>query len=52
MPDNSIRVFGIADAAVIGSALNDAGIAVQGLYAHRRDLEEFFVGLMGDEYRG
>ena len=52
VPGHSIRVFGIADAAVIGSALNDAGIAVQGLYAHRRDLEEFFVGLMGDEYRG
>ncbi|WP_255467139.1 ATP-binding cassette domain-containing protein [Raoultibacter phocaeensis] len=52
MPDNSIRIFGIADAAAIGGTLNDAGIAVQGLYAHRRDLEEFFVGLMGAEYHG
>lgn len=52
MPDNSIRIFGVTDAAAIGGVLNDAGIAVQGLFAHRRDLEEFFVGLMGAEYRG
>ena len=52
MPDNSIRIFGVTDAAAIGGVLNDAGIAIQGLYAHRRDLEEFFVGLMGAEYHG
>lgn len=52
MPDNSIRIFGVTDAAAIGGVLNDAGIAVQGLFAHRRDLEEFFVGLMGAECRG
>lgn len=52
MPDNSIRIFGVTDAAAIGGVLNDAGIAIQGLYAHRRDLEEFFVGLMGGEYHG
>ena len=28
------------------------GIAVSGLYAHKRDLEEFFVEMMGAEYRG
>ena len=47
MPDASIRVFGAADAT-----LNEQGIAVQGLYAHKRDLEEFFVEMMGAEYRG
>ena len=52
MPDNSIRIYGLADTAAIGGALSDAGIVVEGLYAHRRDLEEFFVGLMGAEYHG
>ena len=52
MPDGSIRIFGAVDAGAIGQVLNDAGIAVQGLYAHRRDLEEFFVGLMGADYYG
>lgn len=57
MPDGAIRVFGTAgadapDAGAVGAALNEAGIAVHGLYAHRRDLEEFFVEMMGAEYRG
>lgn len=52
MPDRSIRVYGMSDTAALGGVLNDAGIAVQGLYAHKRDLEEFFVGLMGAEHHG
>ena len=52
MPDGAIRVFGGADAGAVGAALNEQGIAVRGLYAHRRDLEEFFVEMMGAEYRG
>ncbi len=52
MPDASIRVFGAADAGAVGATLNEQGIAVQGLYAHKRDLEEFFVEMMGAEYRG
>ena len=52
MPDASIRMFGSVDAGEVGSALNEAGIAIQGLYAHKRDLEEFFVEMMGAEYRG
>ena len=52
MPDASIRVFGAADAGAVGATLNEQGIAVQGLYAHKRDLEEFFVEIMGAEYRG
>ncbi len=52
MPDASIRVFGAADAGAVGATLNEQSIAVQGLYAHKRDLEEFFVEIMGAEYRG
>ena len=52
MPDASIRVFGAADAGAVGATLNEQSIAVQGLYAHKRDLEEFFVEMMGAEYRG
>ena len=52
MPDGAIRVFGGADAGAVGAALNEQGIAVRGLYAHRRDLEEFFGEMMGAEYRG
>ena len=52
MPDASIRVFGGTDAGAVGATLNEQGIAVQGLYAHKRDLEEFFVEMMGAEYRG
>lgn len=52
MPDGSIQILGGIDAVNIGTVLNEAGIAIQALYAHRRDLEEFFVGLMGVEYRG
>ena len=52
MPDGALRVFGGADAGAVGAVLNEQGIAVRGLYAHRRDLEEFFVEMMGAEYRG
>ena len=52
MPDGAIRVFGGANAGAVGAVLNEQGIAVRGLYAHRRDLEEFFVEMMGAEYRG
>lgn len=32
--------------------MNEQGIAVRALFTHRRDLEEFFVEMMGAEYRG
>lgn len=51
-PDASLRVFGGADAAAVGATLVEQGIAVSGLYAHKRDLEEFFVEMMGAEHRG
>ena len=52
MPNGTIRAFGDVDAGTVGAALNEQGIAVSGLYAHKRDLEEFFVEMMGAEYRG
>lgn len=52
MPNGAIRAFGDVDAGTVGAALNEQGIAVSGLYAHKRDLEEFFVEMMGAEYRG
>ena len=52
MPGGAIRLFGGADAGAVGAALHEEGIAIRGLYAHRRDLEEFFVEMMGAEYRG
>ncbi|WP_172623488.1 ATP-binding cassette domain-containing protein [Arabiibacter massiliensis] len=52
LPDGAIRIHGGADAGAVGAALNEQGIAIRSLYAHRRDLEEFFVEMMGAEYRG
>lgn len=49
MPDGALQVYGIADAAPIAESLSAKGIAVYGLHMHKRDLEEFFVGLMGDD---
>ena len=47
MPDNAIRAEGGVGAEQAGGALFQAGIVVTGLHAHRRDIEELFVGLMG-----
>ncbi|HBT95343.1 MAG TPA: ABC transporter [Coriobacteriia bacterium] len=47
MPDGALRISGAADAGLIGAALAEAGIAVTSLYTHRRDLEDFFVEMMG-----
>lgn len=52
MPDASIRMHGDVDPGQVGAVLNEKGIAVQGLYTHKRDLEEFFVEMMGAEYHG
>lgn len=47
MPEGAIRISGAAESALIGAALAEAGIAVTALYVHRRDLEDFFVEMMG-----
>lgn len=52
LPDGALRIHGGADAGAVGAALNEQGIAVRSLYTHRRDLEEFFVEMMGAEHRG
>lgn len=50
MPNESIRVFGTDNTALIGDVLKDEGIAVYGLHIQKRDLEDFFVEMMGAEY--
>ena len=51
LQDQSIKIEGaldsVAASAAIGTTLNVNNIAVYGLYNHRRDLEEYFVQLMG-----
>ena len=49
MPDDAIRAEGGVAAEEAGEALAQAGIAVTELFVHERDIEELFVGLMGDE---
>lgn len=52
MPDDRIRLSGSVgsipiDTETIGAIMAGEGIAVRELYPHRRDIEEFFLGLMG-----
>lgn len=46
MPDDAIRVAG-ATADTVGDALLAANVSVRGLYTHTRDIEDYFVDLMG-----
>lgn len=48
-PDGTILATGIKEPSLIGDALSKQKIAVHGLQTHRRDLEDFFVELMGAE---
>jgi ABC-2 type transport system ATP-binding protein len=48
MPDDAIRVGGGVTAEQAGGVLARAGVAVSEMFVKRRDVEEFFVGLMGD----
>ena len=49
MPDNALHVsVGVAPQEV-GRALAQKGIAVEELYVHKRDIEEYFEVLMGGE---
>lgn len=47
MPDDAIRVGAEVDAEEVGRVLLEAQVPVGGLYAHARDIEDYFVGLMG-----
>ncbi len=47
MPQGALHISGLADAGAVGAVLASAGIAVTALYMHRRDLEDFFVEMMG-----
>lgn len=46
MPDDAIRITG-ADADAVGAALLAAQVPVRALYTHARDIEDYFVELMG-----
>lgn len=52
MPDGSIRISGASEVAFVGDVLQKENIAVHGLHTHKRDLEEFFIEMMGAEYHG
>lgn len=49
MPDGSLQVYGLADVTPVAETLSARGVAVYGLHTHKRDLEDFFVELMGDD---
>lgn len=46
MPDDAIRLFGVA-ADEVGRVLLAAEVPISGLYTHARDVEDYFIGLMG-----
>lgn len=46
MPDDAIRLSGV-DASEVGRVLLAAEMPVSGLYTHARDIEDYFIGLMG-----
>lgn len=47
MPDDAIRVEGAVESGEVGRALLAADVPVSSLYVHSRDIEDYFVGLMG-----
>lgn len=47
MPDDAIRIEGLAASDEVGRALLAAEVPVSSLYVHSRDIEDYFVGLMG-----
>ena len=49
MPDNALHVSGGVVPQEAGRALAQKGIVVEELYVHERDIEEYFVALMGGE---
>ncbi|MBY9079338.1 ABC transporter ATP-binding protein [Paenibacillus sp. HN-1] len=49
-PNGEIRIYGISDTASVNMLLSRNGIAVQEIYLHQQDLEEYFLNLMGGEY--
>lgn len=48
MPDDAIRIVG-APAEDVSRALVAADVPVGGLYTHARDIEDYFIDLMGDD---
>lgn len=46
-PGGQLLIFDICESDKVSRALTGRGIVVQELYLHRRDLEEYFLELMG-----
>ncbi len=49
MPNNALHIAGGAAPQEVGRVLAQQGIAVEELFVHERDIEEYFVALMGDD---
>ena len=49
MPDNALHVSGGAAPQEVGRVLAQRGIVVEELFVHERDIEEYFVALMGSD---
>ena len=49
MPDNALHVSGGAAPQEVGRVLAQQGIVVEELFVHERDIEEYFVALMGSD---
>ncbi len=47
MPDDAIRMEGAVESGEVGRVLLAADVPVSSLYVHSRDIEDYFVGLMG-----
>ena len=42
-----MRIYDTIDARAVGQALAEAGVAVEEMGLHRRDLESYFLSRMG-----
>jgi len=48
-PNNVLHIFGISDTGAVNQLLSASGFAVQEVFLHQQDLEEYFLNLMGGE---
>jgi ABC-2 type transport system ATP-binding protein len=49
VPEDVIKVYGEQGTERVASILAEASVPVQELYVYRRDIEDFFVEMMGDD---
>ena len=48
-PDGALRLFGVSDTKSVNTFLYQNGFAVEEIYMHKQDLEEYFMNLMGGD---